>query len=403
MYRVIAIAVFLTFYKRSANLLSLKQLGMLYRIAQSCVSIKLELNTMKCEAVFSASEKFFYRNDKPLTRMPCRKPGLCGVAWHDFRPNRSWRIFSQEGCYTVFFASSSFYVAPPRCNGVVENLSWKSARNMRLKSWARFRYPSDKNIIWEAKWMRGWVPQRSARRLKMGTGFVNCRSRRHWVWRAFRFGAFFLFACLLLSALADRLCGGVVDVDVESALAYWSVQKQEQHYPAIVPPTSLKHSKTQSIKQALKSFWHVPRPVTPLDYVKLPPRSRLFCIDASFLLRMRRLPNSAFVVRSVFDLCLEAEAATWSTCVCGERLNPLGDNALSCGCGTGFHAWYKEVNAQIRWALAAAGASATLEPVGLDLRRGKRPDWANTFPFLRGRAMAWDATVCHMCAFTYAS
>ena len=112
-----------------------------------------------------------------------------------------------------------------------------------------------------------------------------------------------------------------------------------------------------------------------------------------------RLLDAAF--SCAVGLRLGAEMATWSICVCGERLDPIGDHALSCGRGTGRQARHKEINAHIRRALAAAGVSATLEPVGLDLRSGKRPDRATTLPFSRGRAMGWDVTVSHTCALTY--
>ena len=102
-------------------------------------------------------------------------------------------------------------------------------------------------------------------------------------------------------------------------------------------------------------------------------------------------------------LRLGADVATCSTCVFGERLDPLSDHALSCGPGIRRHARHKEVNAQIQRALAAAGVSATLEPVGLDMSTGKRPDGATTLPYSRGRAMAWNATIFHTCASTYLS
>ena len=62
-----------------------------------------------------------------------------------------------------------------------------------------------------------------------------------------------------------------------------------------------------------------------------------------------------------------------------------------------------EVNARIKRALADAGVASTLEPVGLDVANGKRPDGATILPFARGREMAWDATICHTCAPTYIS
>ena len=78
-----------------------------------------------------------------------------------------------------------------------------------------------------------------------------------------------------------------------------------------------------------------------------------------------RLPDAAF--SCAVDLRLGTDVAMGSTCVWGGRLDPLGDHALSCGRGTGRHARHKEIKARIFRALAEAGISATLEPVGLDL------------------------------------
>ena len=89
--------------------------------------------------------------------------------------------------------------------------------------------------------------------------------------------------------------------------------------------------------------------------------------------------------------------------MCGEPLDPRGDHALCCHRGIGKHARHTEVNIRIKRALAEAGIAATLEPIGLDVANGKRPDGTTVLPFARGREMAWDATIIHTCAPTYIS
>ena len=118
---------------------------------------------------------------------------------------------------------------------------------------------------------------------------------------------------------------------------------------------------------------------------------------------MSILLNMDAALSLAVGLRLGAPVATRANCACGERLDELGDHALSCGRGVGRHARHKEANARIQRALCAAGVSTTLEPVGLDLRSGKRPDRATTLSFSRRRAMAWDATACHTCAPTHVS
>ena len=50
------------------------------------------------------------------------------------------------------------------------------------------------------------------------------------------------------------------------------------------------------------------------------------------------------------------------------------------------------MNDIIKRALSSAGFNAVLEPVGLDLGDGKRPDGTTVFPFSRGKCLIWDCT-----------
>ena len=92
-----------------------------------------------------------------------------------------------------------------------------------------------------------------------------------------------------------------------------------------------------------------------------------------------------------------------SICSCRDALDQRGDHALSCRRNNGKHARHNEVNARIKCALADGGTATTVEPVGLDVANGKRPDGSTILPFARGRDMACYATIIHTCATTYIS
>ena len=100
-------------------------------------------------------------------------------------------------------------------------------------------------------------------------------------------------------------------------------------------------------------------------------------------------------------LRLGTDVAAPALCACGSQLDTCGDHALSCRYGAGQIARHTEVNARIARAHHLAGVAATLEPIGLNLNDGKRPDGSTILPYTRGREMAWDATICHTCAPTY--
>lgn len=53
---------------------------------------------------------------------------------------------------------------------------------------------------------------------------------------------------------------------------------------------------------------------------------------------------------------------------------------------------HKQLNAIIRSASHTAGYPSTLEPVGLSLVDGKRPDGLSLVPEERGKCLLWDAT-----------
>ena len=50
------------------------------------------------------------------------------------------------------------------------------------------------------------------------------------------------------------------------------------------------------------------------------------------------------------------------------------------------------MNDIIKRSLATAGIPAWLEPAGLDLNNGRRPDGVTVYPFRGGKNLCWDAT-----------
>ena len=59
------------------------------------------------------------------------------------------------------------------------------------------------------------------------------------------------------------------------------------------------------------------------------------------------------------------------------------------------------MNELIKQSLSEAGVVSLLEPVGLLLEDGKRPDGITVMPFEDGLPKAWDATIIHTCAPSY--
>ena len=80
--------------------------------------------------------------------------------------------------------------------------------------------------------------------------------------------------------------------------------------------------------------------------------------------------------------------------VCVENMPTSTDTTLSCP-KTGRHSRHTALNASLKRALQSAGIFFTLEPSGLSLIDGKRPDGLTLSPWARGKCLLWDATcVC---------
>ena len=85
--------------------------------------------------------------------------------------------------------------------------------------------------------------------------------------------------------------------------------------------------------------------------------------------------------------------------LCGRSVDRLGHHGLSCTKSAGRFPRHAALNDVVKRALSSAGVPSILEPVGLDRGDGRRPDGLTTFPFSRGRSLAWDAT----CVDTFAA
>ena len=104
-------------------------------------------------------------------------------------------------------------------------------------------------------------------------------------------------------------------------------------------------------------------------------------------------------VRIAVALRLGAQICEPHACLlCGHHVTRLGLHALSCKKSAGRFPRHAQLNDLVKRGLSAAVSPSVLEPAGLDRGDGRRPDGLTTFPFTRGRCLAWDAT----CTDTFA-
>ena len=80
------------------------------------------------------------------------------------------------------------------------------------------------------------------------------------------------------------------------------------------------------------------------------------------------------------------------TCLCGEKVDPLGRHGLSCMKQIGRHPRHSHVNDLIKRALASADFPSRLEPQGLGISDALRPDGLTLFLFRDGKCLIWDYT-----------
>ena len=77
---------------------------------------------------------------------------------------------------------------------------------------------------------------------------------------------------------------------------------------------------------------------------------------------------------------------------CHTLVSHQGLHGLSCRKSQGRHPRHAAINDIIKRALTSAGMPSQLEPTGICLSNGKRPDGATIVPWKTGRVLVWDAT-----------
>ena len=83
---------------------------------------------------------------------------------------------------------------------------------------------------------------------------------------------------------------------------------------------------------------------------------------------------------------------------CHTLVSHQGLHGLSCRKSQGRHPRHAAINDIIKRALTSAGVPSQLEPTGICLSDGKRPDGATIVPWKTGRVLVWDATCPDMFA-----
>ena len=79
-------------------------------------------------------------------------------------------------------------------------------------------------------------------------------------------------------------------------------------------------------------------------------------------------------------------------CICGTQIESTGVHGLSCRKSAGRFSRHSHVNNLIRTALESAHVPTILEPQGVLLMNGKRPDGMIIFSWKKGKCMVWDLT-----------
>ncbi|XP_055347966.1 uncharacterized protein LOC129595079 [Paramacrobiotus metropolitanus] len=100
-------------------------------------------------------------------------------------------------------------------------------------------------------------------------------------------------------------------------------------------------------------------------------------------------------LRIAVGLRLGVPITTPHRCNCGEWVDSRGYHGLSCKKSRGRKSRHSCLNATLKRAFASAGIETELEPPGIFLANGKRPDGVTLVPWERGKMLTWDATcVC---------
>ena len=90
-------------------------------------------------------------------------------------------------------------------------------------------------------------------------------------------------------------------------------------------------------------------------------------------------------------------------CSCGADVDSLGTHGLSCRSSSGRHCRHAAVNDIMKRSLDSVKIPSHLEPSGLYLSDGRRPDGASIVLWKEWRVLVWDATCPDTLAPSYLS
>lgn len=106
-------------------------------------------------------------------------------------------------------------------------------------------------------------------------------------------------------------------------------------------------------------------------------------------------------IRVAVSIRLGASVSLPHTCLCGAECDSYGNHALVCKKVSGRQMRHRLCNTIIMKSLNACGHTARLEPQGLSLENGSRPDGITQIPWSQGRPAVWDFTCSHRLAVSW--
>jgi len=105
------------------------------------------------------------------------------------------------------------------------------------------------------------------------------------------------------------------------------------------------------------------------------------------------------VIRVAVAHRLGCKACEPLTCVCGKPVDARGLHGLSCRKNAPRQQRHSHINDIIWRAIKRAQVPAVKEPVSLTLE--KRPDGTTLLPWGKGKPLAWDVSLRHLCRVTH--
>ncbi|CAM1312028.1 Uncharacterised protein r2_g2239 [Pycnogonum litorale] len=183
----------------------------------------------------------------------------------------------------------------------------------------------------------------------------------------------------------------ILDSDTEVAVGLWKLKSEQD-----VPPESLK---------AVQRAWDTPLIDRIFNYLLQGAVDQKACarlLAASTKESgawLHALPAASLgllmdnnCTRISVGLRLGIPLCEPHTCDCGQLVDKFGHHGLACRQYRGRKSRHDNLDAIINQALVSAGVPCILEPPGICLEDGKRPDSMSLVPWSRGRTLIWDVT-----------